>query len=178
MLDSIKLLFRLCLFQGTPANLSWSPVFFWLLFLIHFMLLISGFQADEQVGIDNVFVPVLISYVLVGAAFYLILKFRKQSNRFFQGFTSYLGAEVFFMGTLALISELNHSMGQVPASLKLLTFGLGVWSFMVKANVVRLTMDTQMVIGVLVELNFQILRFLPFFIMLLPLLTTPVGVEP
>lgn len=146
-------LLQMCGLKGSPSDLPYST--FWMLFICVSNFLLHFSSGAGVPDADGSFVFALfLSYFFLLGGIYLILKLRKIQVRMYKTTMAYLGTE------LVMLLSVLPTLQQKPLILMMVI----VWSFSVKSYVLRLAMNVPKFISVLIAINLEIFRYIPFMI--------------
>ena len=166
---TVKSLFQLCLLKGSPSNLPYSPQWLGVILTIHILLNLASYPTRSQITLPEFTGVMAASYAILFVVLYAILYFRKMTVRFLKTLLAYLGTELLFLLILFMVMVVVQATMTSAAPLILLASI--VWMFAVKAYILKLSLDTQTVIGVLIAINVEILRSVPIMVAYMPTLT-------
>lgn len=101
----------------------------------------------------------ILSYFCLMISIYLFLKVQKKSIRTLKTLLGYLAVELMFLVAITVMKQ----TGLIPIIVLLL-----LWKFVAQANVIKNALGTQMAIGVLLAINLEVIKFIPFMVLFAP----------
>jgi hypothetical protein len=137
--------------------------------IANFSLLIRPAYADV-LPLDPVMyaVSLICSFILLLSAVFLLLKVRKQQIRLVKTMIAYFGTEI-LLNCIGVLMVLITG-GAIAVPLFMMVFI--AWNFSLKAFILKHSLNTQTPIAVILAINLELLRFVPFMVIFFDVLTT------
>lgn len=111
-------------------------------------------------------IALVLSYVLLFAAIYLFLKVQKKAVRTIKTLTAYLGVELFFILLLAIA---------IKFYMVFILLLLILWKVATQSYIIKEALNTQSIVGVLLAINLEIIKIIPFMVIFAPQLSQAGG---
>lgn len=149
-------LVKLCFLEGKVSDLPYSETLFWGLLILMNALMIGIYTINQAGEIIQIALGVIAHFVILLGGLLALLSFKKMRNRFNQLTSAFIGTQLVFFVFMSLGQHL------VPSQM----FGFfilffGIWELVVQANILKQTLEINMLQAVGLLLGLAILSALP-----------------
>lgn len=163
--QTFKTLINLCALKGTPANLPFSYYLLGTLIALEAIVDITSWSQLKAPLLEVVLACFLSLSVLMGVIYFLLAQ-QKKEKRFVKVMTAWIGTELILDLLLKLfVVVLPENIPAIKAFVFILFF---IWYVMIKAQILKQSIEMRMVMIILIVFGIMLISQLPAQLILEP----------